>query len=85
MNEERIRKIANKSSSYAERKVAYYKGIKDGLDYPAKMLKIRDLKFAELIVKECLKVLVITPVWYTEIGAMRQLRDDIEKHFEVKK
>lgn len=53
MNEQLIREIANASSEYAESTVSYYDGTKDGLDYPAKMMKVRDLKFAELIVREC--------------------------------
>ena len=54
MNEQLIREIANASSEYAESTVSYYDGTKDGLDYPAKMMKVRDLKFAELIVRECM-------------------------------
>lgn len=53
MNEQRIREIANQSSTYAENSVDYYSGIVDGLTWEAKILKARDLKFAELIVKEC--------------------------------
>ena len=53
MNEQRIREIANQSSTYAENSVSYYSGIVDGLTWEAKILKARDLKFAELIVREC--------------------------------
>ena len=53
MNEQRIREIANQSSTYAENSVDYYSGIVDGLTWEAKILKVRDLKFAELIVLEC--------------------------------
>jgi hypothetical protein len=53
MNEQRIREIANQSSTYAENTVSYYSGTDDGLTWEAKILKVRDLKFAELIVKEC--------------------------------
>jgi len=53
MNEQRIREIANQSSTYAENTVSYYSGIVDGLTWEAKILKARDLKFAELIVREC--------------------------------
>jgi hypothetical protein len=52
MNEHLIREIANASSEYAESTVSYYDGTKDGLDYPAKMMKVRDLKFAESIVQD---------------------------------
>jgi len=53
MNEQRIREIANQASDHAENTVEYFPDTEDGLDYPAKMMKVRDLKFAELIVKEC--------------------------------
>ena len=56
MNEQRIREIANESSYHAENSVDYYSGIVDGLTWEAKILKVRDLKFAELIVKECLNM-----------------------------
>ena len=50
---ERIKEIANQASDHAENTVEYFSDTEDGLDYPAKMMKIRDLKFAELIVREC--------------------------------
>jgi hypothetical protein len=53
MNEQRIREIANQASTHAEDTVDYYSGIVDGLTWEAKILKARDLKFAELIVREC--------------------------------
>lgn len=54
MNEQRIREIAEESSYHAENSVDYYSGIgADGLTWEAKILKARDLKFAELIVREC--------------------------------
>lgn len=53
MNEQRIREIAEQSSYHAENSVDYYSGIVDGLTWEAKILKARDLKFAELIVREC--------------------------------
>ena len=56
MNEQRIREIAEQSSYHAENSVDYYSGIVDGLTWEAKILKARDLKFAELIVKECIRV-----------------------------
>ena len=54
MNEQRIREIANESSYHAENSVDYYTGIVDGLTWEAKILKARDLKFAELLVQECI-------------------------------
>ena len=56
MNEQRIRKIAEESSYHAENSVDYYRGIIDGLTWEAKILKVRDLKFAELLVKECANI-----------------------------
>lgn len=53
MIEQRIREIANQASTHAEDTVDYYSGIVDGLTWEAKILKARDLKFAELIIKEC--------------------------------
>ena len=40
-------------------------------------------KFAELIVKECAKVILETPVKYTEIDIMHQIRDNVKEHFGV--
>ena len=54
MNEQRIREIANQASTHAEDTVDYYSGIVNGLTWEAKILKARDLKFAELTVKECI-------------------------------
>ena len=40
-------------------------------------------KFAELIVKECAKVILETPVEYTEIDTMHRIRDSVKQHFGV--
>ena len=40
-------------------------------------------KFAELIVKECAKVILETPVEYPEIDAMHRVRDRVKNHFGV--
>lgn len=56
MNEQKIREIANASSNYAESTVAYCDVTENGPDYLTKMMKTRDLKFAELIVRECADV-----------------------------
>ena len=40
-------------------------------------------KFAELIVQECTKVILETPVDYTEIDAMHRVRDRVKNHFGV--
>ena len=57
MNEQRIRELAEQASTHAEETVHYYMGQFDGLTWEAKILKARDLKFAELIVEECTKIL----------------------------
>jgi len=41
-------------------------------------------QFAELIVKECAKVILETPVKYTEIDIMHIIRDNVKEHFGVK-
>ena len=38
-------------------------------------------KFAELIVRECAKVILETPVEYLEIDAMHRVRDRVKNHF----
>ena len=40
-------------------------------------------KFAELIVKECAKVILETPVEYTEIDTMHRIRDNVKEHFGI--
>ena len=83
MNEQRIRELAEQASTHAEETVHYYMGQFDGLTWEAKILKARDLKFAELIVKECAKVILETPVKYTEIDIMHIIRDNVKVHFGV--
>ena len=83
MNEQRIREIANESSYHAENSVDYYSGIVDGLTWEAKILKARDLKFAELIVQECME-----QVWYTREDGINGnvsevIKDRIKQHFGV--
>jgi hypothetical protein len=53
MNEDRIREIANLASDHAESTADPFWDLEDGLDYAARLMKARDLKFAELIVREC--------------------------------
>ena len=40
-------------------------------------------KFAELIVRECAKVILETPVEYIEIDTMHRIRDSVKQHFGV--
>jgi len=51
MNEQRIREIANQSSEYAETTIAYT-GSMVPYEWEARLMKARDLKFTELILKE---------------------------------
>jgi hypothetical protein len=83
MIEQRIREIANQASTHAEDTVDYYSGIVDGLTWEAKILKARDLKFAELIVRECMD-----QVWYTREDGIngnvsQVIKDRIKQHFGV--
>ena len=75
MNEQRIREIANQASDHAENTVEYFPDTEDGLDYPAKMMKVRDLKFAKLIVRECANVAA-------EHDAL-DIYEEIREHFGV--
>jgi hypothetical protein len=68
MNEQRIREIANQASDHAENTVEYFPDTEDGLDYPAKMMKVRDLKFAQLIVQECMRMCDCADSSYLEHG-----------------
>ena len=56
MNEDLIRSLANQASDHAEAMVPYFEGLDDGLPWPAKLMKVRDLKLTELIVQECCEV-----------------------------
>ena len=84
MNEQRIREIANQASDHAENTVEYFPDTEDGLDYPAKMMKVRDLKFAELIVKECARRSYLEDSGNPEVEeALEFWRKDMLKHFGV--
>ena len=79
MNEQRIREIANQASDHAENTVEYFPDTEDGLDYPAKMMKVRDLKFAELIVRECARV-----YWNIDDGEIHgEYVKALKQHFGV--
>ena len=56
-------------------------GEPNGFDMTRLMPK--EVKFAELIVKECAKVILETPVEYLEIDAMHRVRDRVKNHFGV--
>jgi hypothetical protein len=75
MNQDRIREIANQASTYAEGMVAPYWGLEDGLDYQARTMEVRDLKFAELMIKEFIDVVENLAPMYDDY------RDQIEDRF----
>ena len=56
-------------------------GEPNGFDMTRLMPK--EVKFALLIVKECTKVILETPVEYLEIDAMHRVRDRVKNHFGV--
>ena len=64
---ERIKQIAKQSSDFAEQ-IPFYRGIEDGLTWEAKIQNARDLKFAELIVRECAKFTDHTEELYKHFG-----------------
>jgi hypothetical protein len=84
MNEQRIREIAEQSSYHAENSVDYYSGIVDGLTWEAKILKARDLKFAELIVRECMRK-TAGYLLEDEFGGsdVKEASEELAKHFGV--
>ena len=67
---ERIRQLAERASEIDGDDLLYY--------HP-----VFAKKFAELIVQECTKVILETPVKYTEIDIMHIIRDNVKAHFGV--
>ena len=67
---ERIKELAEQASEIDGDDVLYY--------HP-----VFAEKFAQLIVKECAKVILETPVEYIEIDAMHRVRDRVKNHFGV--
>ena len=80
---ERIRKLADEADEYTKQTVHYYQGQFNGLTWEGKIKQTRDTKFAELIVRECVKVCRDQPNVY----ALKTDRDNcaiaIEEHFGV--
>ena len=56
-------------------------GEPNGFDMTRLMPK--EVKFAELIVKECAKVIFETQVDYIEMDGMHRIRDNVKEHFGV--
>ena len=53
---ERIKLLAEQADEYTKQTVHYYQGQFNGLTWEGKIKQTRDTKFAELIVKECMKL-----------------------------
>ena len=71
---ERIKELAKQAEEYAD------------IEYNASDLdwyELKEEKFAELIVKECAKVIFETPVEYIETDTMHRIRDRVKQHFGV--
>ena len=79
MNEQRIRELAEQASTHAEETVHYYMGQFDGLTWQAKILKARDLKFAELLVRECIDIVGAGG----EFASRPKLVEKLQEHFGV--
>ena len=79
---ERIKEIAKQSSDFAEQ-IPYFHGIKNGLTWEGAIQKARDLKFAELIVRECLLAISKTDVTLEEMPVLVKCHDQVEKHFGI--
>ena len=77
---ERIKQLAEQ----AEETYTWKEFGPDGYSHITKTKQNVNLeKFAELIVRECAKVILETPVKYTEIDIMHQIRDNVKEHFGV--
>ena len=76
---ERIRKLADEADEYTKQTVHYYQGQFNGLTWEGKIKQTRDTKFAELIVKECMRL----NSKELSITAIERLRPVYEEHFGV--
>ena len=83
MNEQRIRELSEQASIHAEETVHYYTGQPDGLTWEAKILKARDLKFAELIVVECAMFVVLELEGKVGSAIADATANRLEEHFGV--
>jgi len=85
MNEDRIREIANIASTYAESTVDPFWDLEDGLDYPARLMKVRDLKFTELIIQECVDICDEVQWQYGQYTfTATTVKNRVREHFGVK-
>jgi len=78
---ELIRELAEQARTHAEKTVHHYMGQFDGVTtWESKILKVRDLKFAELIVRECVTI-VVDAVDHREPASTYASK--IQQHFGV--
>jgi len=85
MNEDRIREIANQASAHAESTVDPFWDLEDGLDYPARLMKVRDLKFTELIIQECVDICDEVQSQYGQYTfTATTVKNRVREHFGVK-
>ena len=74
---EQIKQLAEQAGIAVWGDAVYMYNPKDTLD--SAVLE----KFAQLVVRECAKVILETPVEYTEIDTMHRIRDRVKLHFGV--
>ena len=74
---EQIKQLAEQAGIAVWGDAVYMYNPKDTLD--SAVLE----KFAQLVVRECAKVILETPVEYTEIDTMHRIRDSFKQHFGV--
>ena len=79
MNEQRIREIASQCSAIAV-EIPFFRGIENGLTWEATIQKARDLKFAELVVREC--GVALSPM-LRDMVSRGQAFDLIKQHFGI--
>ena len=82
MNEQRIREIASQCSDFAEQ-IPFFCGIENGLTWEATIQKARDLKFAELIVRECIREIGYKSVELLDIDFYPHYQERLKKYFGV--
>ena len=77
---DRIRKLALQADEYAEQTVHYYMGQFDELTWEGKIKQTRDIKFAELIVAECVN---FCNAHARDDGTAQKIATSLKQHFGV--
>ena len=82
---ERIKQLAEQADNYAKQTVHYYQGQFDGLTWEGKIKQVRDTKFAELIVQECILALWTEECRTSDLAILDHNRNvkKIKEHFGV--